>query len=707
MTRLPFTAAIAAVALIPGAAVAQDPDASVSAESQSRSGGWIPQIVVTGTADRYNVENASVLRAPVALQDTPQSVQVLTRQLLDDQEVITLDEALVNISGVVPSLPSEIVLANPVVRGFEAEIFIDGLIGYADTAVLDLSSLWNVEQVEVAKGPTSTLFGGGTGAPVGGLINLVSKAPQPENAFSARLRGGSFDSYSAAADANIALGDTVAVRLIGEVQTFADTIDAVDGTRVLAAPSVRFTPGAGTDIVGRFTYSRVAHLEYAGLPALFRDNPQIEPDRFTGATIAPDTQIENRIYDLAITQQLAGGVTANVKARRYESDFEEYSTSPFFAFFPCQGTVCPVINGILPASVREWTVDASLTAQISTGGIDHVALGGVQYDATDYDAGLGFDFFGAVPFDYADPDSDFAYSEPTIGSTISNQYRTLGVYVQDQLTIGDRLHILASLRYSRLELTELDGGNGADVTYHEWDPRIGISFQAAEGVNLFAGYATGSRLSLFFNGAEAPLPERSESYEAGVKLAPSDIGLSGTLAAFQIERTNVPTPDPDPEPENVGTSIQTGAQRSRGIELDAIYEPSRSFSLLVNYAYTDATILRDETLPVGDRLRRVPKHRGRLALRYRFGPGALDGLELGAGATYFGGAAIALPNVAQTDDYVIGDLQASYRIDALRIGLRIDNIANADYFVPYQYFAQDVVRPGNPRSAFVTLGIDL
>lgn len=109
------------------------------------------------------------------LNEVSQSIQVLTEQLIEDQELVTLDEALRDVSGVVPSLPSELVLANPVVRGFEAEIFTDGLIGYGDTAVINPGSRWNVERIEVAKGPTSTLFGGGTGSPVGGLIDLVSK----------------------------------------------------------------------------------------------------------------------------------------------------------------------------------------------------------------------------------------------------------------------------------------------------------------------------------------------------------------------------------------------------------------------------------------------------------------------------------------------------------------------------------------------------
>ena len=679
---------------------------AMAQDAQPQTGGWTPgNITVTGERDSYAADEASVTRTPVPLIEVPQSIQVITSQLIEDQELVTLDEALRNVSGVVPSLPSEIVLVNPIVRGFEAEIFTDGLIGYGDTAVIDPGSLWNVERIEVAKGPTSTLFGGGIGSPVGGLINLVSKTANGKTFLDGRLRAGSFESYSIAADAGVALTDSLSARVVAEYQSSEDNVDVVNIERLLIAPSVRFAPSENTEIVGRFTYTRIAQLEYAGLPAIFVDDPRVDPERFTGATNAPDTEVENLTAQLEWTQRLGEGLTFNLRGRRYENDFREFATSPFLAFFPCgaasglNDTSCPQIRAQLPASIDEWTVDGSLTAEFTTGGIDHVVLGGVQWDRADYDAAIGFDLVNVEAFDYANPASDFDFFPiPALSSFNTNRYETLAVYVQDQLTIAGRLHVLASLRYSRLGLTEFVGGTNDEV-YHEWDPRVGLTFDVTEGVSLFAGYATGSRLSIFFNGTNSPVPERSESWEGGFKFALSDIGLSGTLAAFRLDRTNVPTPEP-------GTffSRQTGEQRSEGIEADFIYEPTPAFSLLASYAYTDARVTADTVIPIGSRLPRVSDHRGRIAARYRFLDGEMKGLELGAGLTAASDSVIALPNGAEVDGYVVADAQASYTLGGIRIGLRVDNLFGADYFVPYQYFAQDVVRPGNPRSAFVTLG---
>jgi iron complex outermembrane receptor protein len=209
-------------------------------------------------------------------------------------------------------------------------------------------------------------------------------------------------------------------------------------------------------------------------------------------------------------------------------------------------------------------------------------------------------------------------------------------------------------------------------------------------------------LSIFFNGTNSPKPERSKSAEAGVKFGLTEIGLSGTLAVYQSTRTNVPTPDPT----TFFTSIQTGEQRARGAELDLIYEPRPSLSLLASYAYTDAEVRRDTVVPAGSALPRVPENRGSLETPYRFLDGALSGLEFGAGVTAASAAVMTLPNGLKSDSYAVFDAQASYDLRRVRLGLRIDNLFGSDYFVPYQYFAQDVVRPGNRRSAFVSVGFE-
>lgn len=315
---------------------------------------WTPEIIVTAERPaNYAIGAASVTRTPVPLINTPQSIQVLTRTLIDEQQLQTLSDAVRNISGVVTALPSEAVLANPIVRGFESEVFIDGLIAYGDTAVVDPSSLSGTERIEVAKGPTSLLFGGGTGAPVGGLINIVTKVPTGEAHYAAQIRAGSFGTITPSIDIDQPLGDGFGIRLTGEYFHSNDDVDVVKIDRITINPSLKAALGPDTDFVLRLGYSKVKQLEYAGLPAAVVDLPTVDPYRFSGATDAPRTEIENKMATGVLTHRFSDKVSATVQLRRYVSDFDELATFPFISFFPPVGTTYVMFQGRLPIAVRE------------------------------------------------------------------------------------------------------------------------------------------------------------------------------------------------------------------------------------------------------------------------------------------------------------------------------------------------------------------
>ncbi|MFD2580738.1 TonB-dependent siderophore receptor [Novosphingobium colocasiae] len=234
-------------------------------------------------------------------------------------------------------------------------------------------------------------------------------------------------------------------------------------------------------------------------------------------------------------------------------------------------------------------------------------------------------------------------------------------------------------------------------------PRVGVTLDVTDGVSLFGGYATGSRQSIFFNPGVTPTtPETSQSWEGGLKLALRKAGLSGTIAAFHQTRNNVPLTDPF----GVLGTRQIGQQRSKGIEADVIWEPAKSFSLLASYAYTRAQVTKDDlTGNAGQFLSRVPEHSGRIAARYRFLDGALKGFGLGAGMTAASGAYTTLPNTDKTGSYAVFDAQASYETGPFKLSATVTNLTNKLYFQPYLYLNQSVVRPGTPRSAFVTLSV--
>ncbi len=684
------------------------------AQAGGESASWKirEEVIVVGTRDQgYTASEAEVIKGGVPLIEWPQSVQVLNRTLLEEQNLQSLTAALRNVSGVVASHEQESILVNPFVRGQEAEVLLDGLVSYGDTAVIDPASMIAFERVEVAKGPTSTQYGGGVGAPTGGLINLVTKTPEADPAYYFGVRGGSFDTRAVEMDVNQPLSDGVAVRLAAEWFASDDMVDEVDVERVTLNPSLFAVLGERTDFTFRGFYSNVEQLEYTGIPAQVVGLPGVDVTQFSGATNAPDTEIENLSLHATLRHAFSDRLTGQVQARYFENSFDEFSSFPFLSAFPLDGTEVPIIRGQLPVDTEEYTLDAQLEYQLSgAGNVEHSLLLGLTWDATDYAAGSGFDFNPIGILDYAAGSNDLDFGAiPPINAVSENEYRTLAVYLQDYISIGEHWRILLSGRLTEYGLDEVEGGTGADETYTELDPRLGVTYRVNESISLFAGYATGSRMVPFFTGVDsrAPEPEQSESWEAGVKFATGR--WSGTVAAFRLDRENIPQTDlTDP---NFG-SIQNGEQRSEGVEFDLVWEPNENLSLLANAAYIESENRTDivsfgTVFAKGNQLARIPDTSGRLAARYRFLGGALDGLGLGLGMTYADEAPLTDANLFYSDDYVVFDLQADYTVGPWVFRLNVVNLLDEDYVMPYQYLLQEVVRPGQERSAFFTVGVNL
>jgi iron complex outermembrane receptor protein len=691
------TSLFVSVALLafPTAALAQDPAGET----------WVDQLVVTAQPNSFAAEAAVTgTRTPTPLTEVPQSVQVLNRTLIEEQELQSISEALVNVSGVTPSSDMELVLQGPLIRGFAVNYYLDGMPTYGlPTGVSDPATLLNAERIEVAKGPTSTLYGGGAGAPLSGIINIVSRSPGAEFGGSVGLRGGSDNTLGidGELDAPFA-GGAAAFRISGLYEEAESYINVIDSRRSALFPTLRWDIGEDTRLVLRGQFTHVEQQEYSGLPAALTIAPGLVIDRFAfaGAEDAPRTEVDNQMVSATLTHRFSDTLKGEIAVSRYEGTFHEYSTYPVAQF---AGTTYFFGSGQLPSETEQTFVTASLLADFGQGSVRHRVLFGADYDATDYYGAMGLNFAWGV-IDYATPASNAPYgAAPAISEVQRDKLGTLAVYVQDQIAIGDRLDITAGLRWTRLDVKSRYTSFGvpfvdADDSYDEVTPRIGATWKVSDGISLFAGYSEGFHGTVVAFGVANPKPETSQSYEAGLKFAAKDVGLSGTIAAYSIARQNVITSDP----LNPFASIQTGEQRAQGYEADLVYEPNRSLSVLFNYAFTDAEVTEDNTLPVGDQLRRVPRHSGRLAARYRFS-GSLQGLEFGGGLTATSSRQLTLPNTTSVDGLTLVDAQASYDFGRASVSLSVINLTDEDGFEPYSYFAGQYVAPTQPRSAYITL----
>lgn len=673
---------------------------AVAQEADGES--WVlDRVVVTGRRESItSPDTATATRTSTPLEKVPQSVQILTRTLIEEQDLQTASDALANISGVTPSSTMQTVLVAPLVRGFPSSYYFDGLPTYQlPASAADPATLVNVERIEVAKGPTATLYGGGSGAPLAGLINIVSRDPDPVYAAEFAVRGGSFSTWGTQGRVSAPLGDNAAVALAGMYEEGESFVRSVESERYALFPSLSWSISDRTRLSVRGQLTRLEQLEYSGLPVALIG--RVHRNAFAGAENAPQTTIENEMVTAELRHEFSEDFGGSIAVRRYEGNFEEYSTYPIA---PAAGTVYFFGSGQVPSEVEQTFISTSLWKRLAHAGTAHTLLAGVDYDDTDYFGAMGLDFaWGTI--DYADPSTNAPFgTAPALSDLQNDDLGTVAFFVQDQIAIGDRLDITAGLRWSRLDVrssyTSFDVPLvDTDESYSEVTPRIGLTYRVARGVSVFAGYSEGFKGVVAALGLTDPKPQTSSSVEAGMKFAAPMSGLTGTLAVYELKRQNVSTSDPSIP----FRSIQTGEQRARGVEADLIYEPSRALSLLLSYAYTDAEVTRDNTIPVGDRLRDVPEHRGRLAVRYRVQSGSLTPLELGAGLTLTSERELTLPNTVAIDGLTLFDAQASWDFGSTSLSLSVVNLTDEDAFEPYQYFGGPYVIPTQQRSAFVTL----
>lgn len=690
------------------AQAAQTEDATVNAsQTAKRPQTWtLEPISVSGVRDSYTAPTASsATRTDTPLTEVPQSVQVVTQSMLKEQDSHSLSDALINVSGVRATKPQEALFAQPIVRGFPAEIYMNGLPAFGGTAAsIDPTSLMGTERIEVLKGPTSALYGGGIGAPLGGLINVISKRPEAEPTALLSMRTGSFGTVNPSMDLNTPIGDKVAARLSADYQENDSWIDHVKGHQWSIQPSMSIQLTPETELLLRGQYEDRSQLEYSGLPAAQALSGQIDRNAFPGATRGqPNTTIENRTSTAQLTHELNDDTRMSVTAQYYEGKFRDYGSFVYpelLGASPATPTVYPIFKLYLPGSVRESTLDTNLGTRVEALGGSHELLVGASYDRTDFTSGVSnAELIGEL--DLANPRYGISYgATPQVLVTQTNRYETTAGYFQDQATYG-RWHLLGSLRLTQLDLKQQE--QGVDTSYHRITPRLGITYDLTESLALYAAYSTGFRGAFNFIGNETPKPELSRNYEAGFKLAFNDIGLSGTLAVFEQTRRNVSTTDPDPANALLGYSVQSGEQRARGVEADLVWEPTTALSLLANYAYTQAEVTQDNSIPVGDGLPRVPRHSGRLAARYRILDGAAKGVGFGAGITALSARELTLPNTVSAPGYALLDAQTSYDFDRYTVSVSAVNLAGRKVFETYQYLGSPLVLPTQPRSAYLTL----
>jgi iron complex outermembrane receptor protein len=283
----------------------------------------------------------------------------------------------------------------------------------------------------------------------------------------------------------------------------------------------------------------------------------------------------------------------------------------------------------------------------------------------------------------------------------SNRYTTEGLYAQLQSSLFERIHLLAGARLARIDISYVENALAPPGTFvtdaTRLLPRAGLVLDLVHGLSAYAGYGEGMRWAGFSSAVTRPAPELSRQAEAGLKFNLDD-ELSGSVAAFEIHRDNVPV------------TIALGVagltrQMSRGVEADVVWQPNRNWSVLASYGYTDATFadtfwdFSGGQIAAGNRLPAVPAHTGRFWANYRFDPGPLQGWSIGAGVYAASRQFVDSANRWSSDGYVTVDAKIAYETERFRASITAKNLTGERYLVPYAWLGGQVA-PGAPRMIY-------
>ncbi|NJP11477.1 MAG: TonB-dependent siderophore receptor [Leptolyngbyaceae cyanobacterium RU_5_1] len=674
------------------------------------------EIVVTGERDGYRVPNATTAtKTDTPIRNIPQSIQVIPRQILRDQAGTQISDALRNVSSLTNiNIPGSFGDSGTS-RGFFSgrNYFINGINSPFAGQNIDLET-FNLEQIEVLKGPGSVLYGRGE---PGAVINVVTKQPLPDPTYSIGLEVGNFNYYRPTLDLSGPLNadKTARYRLNLLYQNTDSFVDFLNFETFAVAPVLSFELGKKTKLTLEGQYFHYSESSYfTGLPAsgtLFTNPLGRVP--FSRNLGDPQSNAEPQGPSSfgSIGYRLEHKFSDNWSIRN-AFNFENYNST--YTYLLTDGldetdnrTVYRSASRTDPGDglSQSFVLQTDVIGKVLSGNIKQEILFGVELRRRTIKGvfqsapAAATDLFNPV-YGIDIPDTDFAVDNDSF-----SKQNNLGIYVQDLVSIGENLHILLGGRFDLVK--QIDENKLTEETLEQQDtafsPRIGIVYQPIREVSLYANYSRSfepSENASNVNLDGSPFkPTKGEQFEVGMKTEWLDGKLSATLAAYQIEKQNIITRDPD----NPGFRIQIGEQRSRGIELDVVGQVLPGLNLIASYSYIDAEITKDNGGFAGNRPSLVPTHRGSLWATYEIQRGSLKGFGFGGGVFITGDRKGDLDNSFDLPGYTRVDAALFYRRDNWRVGLNFKNLFNRDYFE--SAFSRESLFPGAPFTVVGTVSV--
>ncbi|WP_372024590.1 TonB-dependent receptor [Tistrella mobilis] len=666
----------------------------------------------TGPVEGYLATRSfTATKTDASILETPLSVQVVPRDVIEDQGSLNLKDVYENVSGVQQAgntlnAQSEVL---PMIRGFESPGLLRNGLRATSTGAVDLV---NVERVEVLKGPASILYGA---LEPGGVVNVVTKRPQAEAAYVLEQQIGTDELFRTSVDLTgpVTADRDLLYRLNAAYTDAGSFRDEMEVDRYAVAPSLLWLPDDDTELLVDLAVVHEEQPYDTGIPLGTDGRPLVDPSTFFGDPDLDGRTIDDYTAAYQLTHRLDDTWTLRNQLQFHRADSKNEALRP-------RGVVDDPAGAQLRLRYQnedrredeiQFVLDA--TAAFQTGTVDHEVLLGAELIRQESDFRRYRANAPNVPISN-NPQVDYQPPSDQPMDRIQGKTEWAGFYLQDQVSLLDdgRLKLLLGGRYDVVhQENESDGVAAPDVDDGAFTGRAGLLYRLTPQYSVYAS-VTQSFLPQTpgtLDQSGSPLdPEEGLQYEVGAKAAFFDEQLLATVSVFQIEKENVAVFDNAFYNATGGSAYLADVrERSRGIEFDLTGQLTDGLKVVANYAFTETETLSnpDDPSAVGQPLGGVPRHKARLWMSYDFQEGdragGLDlyGWGLGGGVRYTGTSTAQFDPAIELDDYIVTDAALWYAWGGGRVGLNLYNLFDEAYIV--RASDRSIAHPGQP---FAVLG---
>lgn len=634
-------------------------------------------VTVTAQIDGYAAETATTgTKLTLPRLETPQSISVVSRELMEDRVAIRLTDAADNVAGVRALTGYGGTQSNNYsFRGFESDFTgINLRNGFAEYSFLSQRDPANVERVEFLKGPSSLLYGV---AEVGGLVNTVTKKPLSQHHYELGFTGGGFGQIRPTLDFTGPLNAsrTLLFRLNAAYDRGDSYRDLVNHENMFAAPAVTWRPGSATAITFEVEAGRFVNDFDRGFP----QNPIFLAEDFSRNYAEPWSRIRNDQVNFMVnaTHQFSENWSFRTGFSHLRQQTNSDVTSFGFFALDLDGRTINRSAPLTDEHSRNYNSQNEVYGRFKTGSVEHQVVVGGEYAR--YAFRFLFDTRTLAPIDRINPVYGALPGFRLFGFNDDSVVNQVGLYAQDQIALTKRLRILIGGRFSNAPLRRNDFATGEllnEQTDRDFLPRAGVTYQVLPGGNAYFSYSN----SFFPNFAarqrngEPFKPTLGTQYEAGWKQQLARGRVLATFAYFDLTKEDVLVPDP--EDDTFTFSIQVGEQRSRGAEVEVTGRITQSWNVVATYTALDTEVTEDSRgSRLGSRLVNTPVHSGSLYMNYAFQKGALAGFSMGAGVYAAGARFAAIPNPAwEVPGRARADLNFGYERPHWRFDVAVKNL---------------------------------